>query len=143
MREHLMRHKLENSMSEEAAFSRYVLLRSASIVELSAEFRTFFQAERCQNSASMAKDDEDCQGIRALSCCFPINSQDFLFTRLCMQVEQLRHDLEIMSQNHEREVDMKDAIIQVPPKPQTLAASRGSTPLIVPACTRAMRGESG
>jgi hypothetical protein len=29
------------------------------------------------------------------------------------QVEQLRHDLEIMSQNHEREVDMKDAIIQV------------------------------
>ena len=60
-----------------------------------------------------------------------------------MQVEQLRHDLEIMSQNHEREVDMKDAIIQVPPKPQTLAASRGSTQLIVPACARAMRGESG
>ena len=29
------------------------------------------------------------------------------------KVEQLRHDLEIMSQNHEREVDMKDAIIQL------------------------------
>eukprot|EP00960_Hanusia_phi_P077927 768758-Hanusia_phi.AAC.1 len=29
------------------------------------------------------------------------------------KVEQLRHELEIMSQNHEREVDMKDAIIQM------------------------------
>ena len=29
------------------------------------------------------------------------------------KVESLRKDLEIMSQNHEREVDMKDAIIQM------------------------------
>jgi hypothetical protein len=29
------------------------------------------------------------------------------------KVETLRKDLEIMSQNHEREVDMKDAIIQM------------------------------
>ena len=29
------------------------------------------------------------------------------------KVQQLKHEVEIMSQNHEREVDMKDAIIQM------------------------------
>lgn len=29
------------------------------------------------------------------------------------QVEELRRDIEILSQNHEREVDRKDAIVQV------------------------------
>ena len=29
------------------------------------------------------------------------------------KVQQLKHNVEIMSQNHEREVDMKDAIIQM------------------------------
>lgn len=30
-----------------------------------------------------------------------------------MQVESLRKDIEILSQNHERDVDRKDAIIQM------------------------------
>ena len=33
--------------------------------------------------------------------------------RLPSQVEDLRKEIEIISQNHEREVDRKDAIIQV------------------------------
>lgn len=33
--------------------------------------------------------------------------------RAALQVEELRRDIEILSQNHEREVDRKDAIIQV------------------------------
>lgn len=31
----------------------------------------------------------------------------------CVQVESLRKDIEILSQNHERDVDRKDAIIQM------------------------------
>ena len=32
---------------------------------------------------------------------------------LHLQVEELRREIEILSQNHEREVDRKDAIVQV------------------------------
>mmetsp|Transcript_3603 Transcript_3603/g.10620 ORF Transcript_3603/g.10620 Transcript_3603/m.10620 type:complete len:329 (-) Transcript_3603:441-1427(-) len=67
-REAKLRHKLENSMIEEAALSR---LNGAKI------------QHQWRKMMRIAK------------------------------VEQLRHDLEVMSQNHEREVDMKDAIIQM------------------------------
>lgn len=33
------------------------------------------------------------------------------------KVESLRKDIEVLSQNHERDVDRKDAIIQVRPAP--------------------------
>lgn len=35
------------------------------------------------------------------------------FSELHEQVESLRKDIEILSQNHERDVDRKDAIIQM------------------------------
>ena len=37
----------------------------------------------------------------------------FIYTRTFPQVESLRKDIEILSQNHERDVDRKDAIIQM------------------------------
>lgn len=46
----------------------------------------------------------------------------------CPQVEELRREIEVLSQNHEREVDRKDAMVQVggvTPTRARLGAARG------------------